>query len=146
MKRAKWLIAFTALALVAAACGSGDSDTTVEAGTPTTQGVVTSIVTQTSIVTEILDREPITVMASWGGDEQSGFLQVLNAFTAATGLPWVYEGQRDLVTVLQTRIAGGNAPDLAMIPRPGFLAAFVEDDVVVPICCGMAMTSSTKPT
>ncbi len=137
MKQVKWLIAFTALALVAAACGGdSSSDDTVTATTAGDQVVVTSIVTQTSIVTETLDREPITIMASWGGDEQSGFLQVLNAFTASTGLPWVYEGQRELVTVLQTRIAGGNAPDLAMIPRPGFLKAFVEDDVVIPICCG----------
>ena len=130
MNRIKLLVVLTALALLVGACASDESSTT------TAPQVVTSIVTQTSIVTEVLDREPITIMASWGGDEQSGFFNVLNAFTAATGLPWVYEGQRDLVTVLQTRIAGGNAPDVAMIPRPGFLASFVADGVVTPLCCG----------
>lgn len=131
-----------AFALVAAACGDDDD---VVAPPPETV-VVTSIVevevpgetitetiTETVTETVTLDREPISIMASWGGDEQAGFFEVLNAFTAATGLPWVYEAQRDLVTVLQTRIAGGNAPDLAMIPRPGFLASFVDDGVVIPL-------------
>ncbi len=139
-----FLAVLFAFALVAAACGD-DDDVAVQ-GPPETV-VVTSIVEievpgptvtvevpgETVTVVETMDREPVKVMASWGGDEQAGFLQVLNAFTAATGLPWVYESQRDLVTVLTTRIAGGNAPDLAMIPRPGFLASFVDDGVVVPL-------------
>ncbi len=139
MKRTKWLIALTALVLVAAACGDDEgttADTVVVTSIVTEVVTETSIVTETSVVTETMDREPITIMASWGGDEQAGFFEVLNAFTAETGLPWVYEGQRELVTVLQTRIAGGNAPDLAMIPRPGFLASFVADGVVTPLCCG----------
>ena len=74
---------------------------------------------------------PIEVMASWGGGEQAGFEEVLAAFTEETGIEVTYISERDLPTVLPVRVAGGNPPDVAMIPRPGIVQSFVDDEVVV---------------
>lgn len=107
--KAKWAVALVALALVAAACSSDDDD----GGGETLEG------------------QTIEVMASWGGDEQAGFEEVLAAFTAETGVEVTYVSERELETVLPTRLAGGNPPDVALIPRPGEIGAFVADGAAI---------------
>jgi len=77
--------------------------------------------------------EPVTVMANWGGDEEAGFREVLDAFTAKTGIPYVYEGTRNLGVLVRSRIAGGNPPDVAMIPRPGEVAEFARQGAILPL-------------
>ncbi len=77
--------------------------------------------------------KPVTVMATWGGDEQAGFEEVLNAFTEKTGIPYQYEGTRDVSVVLKSRVAGGNPPDVAMLPRPGEMAELARQGVIVPL-------------
>ena len=109
--RARWAIAIVALALVAAACGSDDGDGDGDG--------------------ESLEGQTIEVMASWGDAEQAGFEEVLAAFTASTGVEVTYVSEREMTTVLPTRIAGGNAPDVAMIPRPGEIGGFVADGVAI---------------
>jgi alpha-glucoside transport system substrate-binding protein len=70
----------------------------------------------------------ITVTSLWGGVEQEAFQKVLDAFKAKTGITANYESQRtDYATVLRTRISGGNAPDVAIMPGIGFLRSFVAD-------------------
>jgi len=69
----------------------------------------------------------ITVMSLWGGSEQDAFQKVLDAFKAKTGITATYESVRqDYATTLQTRISGGNAPDIAIIPGIGFLRQFAR--------------------
>jgi alpha-glucoside transport system substrate-binding protein len=66
----------------------------------------------------------ITVTSLWGGVEQEAFQKMLDAFKAKTGITATYESQRtDYATVLRTRISGGNAPDVAIMPGIGFLGA-----------------------
>ena len=65
----------------------------------------------------------VSILAVWGGDEEAGFRQLLDGFTAETGIAYTYEGQRDVQEVVKTRLAGGNPPDVAIIPRPGEIAA-----------------------
>src|SRR4051794_21581248 len=70
----------------------------------------------------------ITVTSLWGGSEQEAFQKVLDAFTAATGITAKYESIRtDYATVLQTRITGGNPPDVSILPGIGFLRRFARD-------------------
>ncbi len=88
------------------------------------------VVTATAAAPEVV---PVTVMANWGGDEEAGFREVLDAFTAQTGIPYVYEGTRNLGVVVRSRIAGGNPPDVAMIPRPGEVAEFARQGAAVPL-------------
>ena len=70
----------------------------------------------------------ITVTSLWGGAEQENFQKVLDAFTAKTGITAKYESNRDnYATVLQTKISGGNPPDVAILPGIGFLRRFSKD-------------------
>jgi alpha-glucoside transport system substrate-binding protein len=76
----------------------------------------------------------ITVTSLWGGSEQESFQKVLDAFTAKTNIPVKYESIRtDYATVLQTRITGGNPPDVAIMPGIGFLRRFANDGSIKKI-------------
>src|SRR5207248_11388346 len=69
----------------------------------------------------------INVMSLWGGSEQDSFQKVLDAFKAKTGVTAAYESVRqDYATTLQTRIASGKPPDVAIIPNIGFLRQFAR--------------------
>lgn len=69
----------------------------------------------------------ITVMSLWGGSEQDAFQKVLDAFKAKTGITANFESVRqNYATTLQTRISGGNPPDIAIIPGIGFLRQFAR--------------------
>jgi len=69
----------------------------------------------------------ITVMSLWGGSEQESFQKVLDAFKTKTGITANYESVRqNYATTLQTRISGGNPPDVAIIPGIGFLRQFAR--------------------
>jgi len=97
------IVALTAL-LVATACSSGgNAPGTAAAGST------------------------INVMSLWGGSEQDSFQKVLDAFKTKTGVTAKYESVRaDYATTLQTRISGGNPPDVAIIPGIGFLRQFAR--------------------
>jgi len=76
----------------------------------------------------------ITVTSLWGGSEQDSFQKVLDAFKAKTGIEAKYESVRDnYATALQTRISGGNPPDVAIMPGIGFLRHFAKDGSIVKL-------------
>src|SRR5262245_40225864 len=68
----------------------------------------------------------VSVLATWGGDEQDSFLAMVKPFEDKTGVKVQYEGTRDLNAVLTTRTQGGNPPDLAGLPGPGQMAEFAK--------------------
>ena len=82
---------------------------------------------------EKVEVKPVTIMAHWGADEEIGFREVLDAFTAKTGIPYVYDGQRQLTSVLKTRVAAGNAPDVAMHTRLGEIAQYAQQGDILPL-------------
>jgi alpha-glucoside transport system substrate-binding protein len=111
MKR-RWLVPVTvlaALALILGACG-GDDDGGTEAGDGN-----------------------ITVFSLWGGSEQEAFQKVLDQFTQDTGIDTQYESARDFLPVIRTRLASGNPPDVAIIPRPGVVAELARDDALISL-------------
>ena len=70
----------------------------------------------------------INVLSLWGGSEEEAFKKVLADFTAKTGWGVKYEADRQTYsTTLQSRITGGNPPDIAIIPGIGFLRRFAKD-------------------
>ncbi|MDP8959529.1 MAG: extracellular solute-binding protein [Actinomycetota bacterium] len=140
MRDRRWLVAALVFALIGAACQAGGEapEGTQAPGTtaaPTETTAPPEAAEDTTPTTAVFggEGEPVRVMASWGGDEAAGFFEVLEAFTAETNIPVQYEGQRELPTVLPTRVAGGNPPDVAMVPRPGIVGGFVADGVLVPL-------------
>jgi alpha-glucoside transport system substrate-binding protein len=90
-----------ALALVAAGCGGGDEGGEGEGG----EG---ERFTGT-----------ITILSLWGGSEAEAFREVLKGFTEKTNIKTKYEQAEDFETVIRTRLAAGNPPMVAIIPRPG---------------------------
>jgi alpha-glucoside transport system substrate-binding protein len=70
----------------------------------------------------------INVLSLWGGSEEAAFKAVLADFTKKTGIAVNYEADRQTYsTTLQSRITGGNPPDIAIIPGIGFLRRFAKD-------------------
>lgn len=77
------------------------------------------------------DGQPVRIAAGWGGDELTAFVQVLDA----SGIP--YELLNITTeTELGPLVAGGNAPDIAGMPRPGQVASYARDGAVVPLTSG----------
>jgi ABC-type glycerol-3-phosphate transport system substrate-binding protein len=77
--------------------------------------------------------KPVTILATWGGDEEAGFREVLNKFTEETGIPYSYEGNRDSTVVLKSRVASANPPDIAILPRPGEVANYARQGALIPL-------------
>lgn len=72
----------------------------------------------------------VTVLSLWGGSEKDAFIKVLKAFEKKTGIKTQYETARDFLPVIRTRIAAGNPPMVAIIPRPGVLADLAREGAV----------------
>jgi alpha-glucoside transport system substrate-binding protein len=104
------LTLLAALALALSACG-GDDD-----GGGTAEGTGT-----------------ISVFSLWGGSEQEAFQKVLTQFTKDTGIKTKYEQARDFLPVIRTRLAAGNPPMVAILPRPGFVDELARDDALISL-------------
>ncbi len=77
--------------------------------------------------------DEVTVIGTWGGDEQESFLAMVQPWEEATGATVKYTGTRDLNTVLTTGVASGVLPDLAGLPGPGQLVEYAEAGALVPL-------------
>jgi len=72
----------------------------------------------------------IEVFSLWGGSEQDAFLKVTKQFTQNTGINVKYTSGRDFTTDIGARLAAGNPPDIAIVPRPGYLASLAQKGVL----------------
>ena len=79
------------------------------------------------------DGTGVTVLASWTGGEAAAFRQVLDRFTAKTGIRVSYQGTRALNQVLTTEVQKGTPPDIAVLPSLGDLASYVRRSAVRPL-------------
>ncbi|TDC48710.1 carbohydrate ABC transporter substrate-binding protein [Jiangella ureilytica] len=75
----------------------------------------------------------VTMLGVLGGEELDAFLSVIAPFEDATGIDVQYEGTRDFAAVLQTRVDGGNPPDLVATPAIGEMAALAEQGALVDL-------------
>ena len=104
---AKGAVTAAALLLVVAACGSSTSS----GGTA----------------------KEVTVIGTWGGDEQKNFLAMVAPWEQQTGNKVKYTGTRDINTVLTTGVASGVLPDLAGLPGPGQMAEYAKNGALKPL-------------
>lgn len=86
----------------------------------------------------------VTMMGVWGGQELDAFREVMDAFALKTGISVQFEGTRDLPTLLQTRIAAGNPPDVAAIPGPGAMKGYVDQGALVDLNNVLDVETLTK--
>ncbi|MGH2378252.1 MAG: ABC transporter substrate-binding protein [Candidatus Limnocylindria bacterium] len=68
----------------------------------------------------------VSVLVVWGGAELESFEAMVAPFEERTGTDVQIESTRDLNAVLQTRVQGGNPPDVAGLPGPGQMAEFAR--------------------
>lgn len=80
----------------------------------------------------------VTVLGSWTGDEQAGFLAMVRGFEHRTGIQVDYTGTRDADAVLASDLKDGNPPDLAVLSRPGELRQDAADGTLVPITAALS--------
>ncbi len=79
------------------------------------------------------ESEEVSIVASWTGDEQTNFEEVLAAAEEETGDTYRYQGSDDMATFLGTQIEGGEPPDVALIAQPGLVADLVADGSLVEL-------------
>ena len=75
----------------------------------------------------------IEVLSLWGGAEKDAFLKVTAAFTKATGIKVEYTSARNFIPEVRTRLAAGNPPDIAILPRPGYIGTLAADNALKPL-------------
>ena len=111
------------LSLLAASCSSSSGGTTAA---PTLSGSCAKYQayaghagTSVSMFASIISPESDSLQKSWAD------------FSKCTGITIKYEGSNDFESQLGVRVAGGTAPDIAIIPQPGLLAQMVKTHKVV---------------
>ncbi len=86
----------------------------------------------------------ITVLGSWTGDEQSGFLAMVHGFEKKYGIRVDYTGTRAADAVLSTDLKDGNPPDLAALATPGELHQYAHEGLLLPIDKALDMKTMTS--
>ncbi|MFJ9343715.1 ABC transporter substrate-binding protein [Streptomyces sp. NPDC101733] len=81
-----------------------------------------------------LTGEKLEVAAVWTGAEQANFVTVLKEFEKRTGATVTFVPAQDpIVTFLGTKVAGGQPPDVALLPQVGALVAAVKNKWAQPV-------------
>ncbi|MCP9212145.1 ABC transporter substrate-binding protein [Streptomyces cucumeris] len=102
------------LALTATACGGGDDDSA--------KGE------------QKLKGQTVNVAGVWTGVEMKNFKKVLDAFSEKTGAKTNFVPTGDNVsTVIGSKIEGGKAPDVVMVPQVGVLKQFAKKGWLTPL-------------
>ncbi|MFB7510398.1 ABC transporter substrate-binding protein [Streptomyces broussonetiae] len=115
-RRTTLLTSCTALALALGATACGGGPVSAGGGDKTLSG------------------QTVTVAGVWSGSEQKNFQKVLDAFTAKTGAKTQFVSTGDNVsTVVGSKIEGGNAPDVVMVPQVGVLEQFAKKGWLKPL-------------
>jgi alpha-glucoside transport system substrate-binding protein len=74
----------------------------------------------------------VTIYASIT-DPEGGYLEdSWKTFEKCTGIKIQYTGDKEFETALKTKVEGGNAPDVAIIPQPGLLQTFATGGKLKP--------------
>ncbi len=127
MRRLPAAVAIFALAGVAA-CGGGGGESA--GGQPSASGSAPAAKT--------LEGVNIEVAAKWTGEEQENFQKVLDAFQAKTGAKVTYASTgEDTGAYLGPRIQGGNPPDIAILPQPGLVKQYADQNALKPLSAGV---------
>ncbi len=118
-------------ALVLAACGPTATEEPTEE--PTEPPAVEGSPLERAEAGEF-DGTSVTVMGAFaGGDEEARFVEVNDRFADRTGIDVTYEGSRDFEVLINTRVEGGDPPDVGLLPQPGMKDRFAEAGELIPL-------------
>jgi len=125
------LVGLLALAVVAfAACGDGKEEATL---TPTTAAG------ETPAPTVAARPGNVDAVIVWGAEEIDKFDAMTKPWIDDTGNSLDFTSTRDINTLLTTRVAGGNPPDVAFPPALGIFRDLARDGALTPLsdCPGL---------
>ncbi len=89
--------------------------------------------------------QTVEVMGVWSDKEQANFRTVLDGFARKTGAKVNYTSAGDeLPTVLQTRLAGGSPPDVALVSQPALVASLARAGSLTPLDPGIGHVLDTQ--
>ncbi|WP_435824155.1 ABC transporter substrate-binding protein [Microbispora bryophytorum] len=118
------MVACLALA-AAAACGSDSGSEPAASGSASAAA---------GGAAKALEGVNVEVAAKWTGDEQANFEKVLKAFEDKTGAKVTYASTgEDTGAYLGPRIQGGNPPDVAILPQPGLVQQYADENALKPL-------------
>jgi alpha-glucoside transport system substrate-binding protein len=134
------------LATTVAACstskkpGGGSGSTQSTSQGPDLSGQPKSKVTATTMTGDCAafgkyGSHPGTTVTMYASitDPEGGYLeQSWKQFEKCTGVTIKYTGDKEFETALKTKVEGGNAPDIAIIPQPGLLQTFATAGKLKP--------------
>ncbi|MEV7505764.1 ABC transporter substrate-binding protein [Streptomyces sp. NPDC093018] len=112
--------------LVLGACSSGGGDgKTGKESSPSAGG---------SVSLPRLDGAHLEIAAVWTGQEQTNFKKVLAEFEKRTGAQVTFVPAQDpIINFLGSKIAGGQPPDIALLPQPGAIKQAVDKGWAKPV-------------
>ncbi|MFF5143483.1 ABC transporter substrate-binding protein [Streptomyces sp. NPDC013157] len=120
------LAALLAGSLALTACGSSDKKSDGDTSTGATGTSTLSL--------PKLDGTTLEVAAVWTGQEQKNFKQVLAEFEKRTGAKVTFVPAQDpIINFLGSKIAGGQPPDIALLPQPGAIKQAVQKGWAKPL-------------
>ncbi|MFF3910869.1 ABC transporter substrate-binding protein [Streptomyces sp. NPDC001848] len=118
-----------ALALTLTACGGSNDDkgsSDKSSGSTQTGGATVTL--------PKLDGQSLEVAAVWTGGEQKNFKTVLAEFEKRTGAKVTFVPAQDpIINFIGSKIAGGQPPDVALLPQPGAIKQAVERKWAKPL-------------
>lgn len=117
----QWLVALLAvLAMIVSACateeGGGDEGNA------------------TTVPAEDLAGTSVTIFGPESSDEEAGaFQDAVDVFAEENDMEITYTGARDFSDQINAQAAGGNPPDIAILPQPGKVAEFARQEFILPL-------------
>jgi alpha-glucoside transport system substrate-binding protein len=115
VKRSRLITPLAIVAIVLAACAPAASESSAPGGSGAPLG------------------GKISILATWVDTEEENFKAMIQPWVDANNVEVEYEGNRDLATILTTRLEGNDPPDVAGIPNPGAMAEFARNGDVLPL-------------
>lgn len=106
--------------------------------------VITALVLLTMSMTSLAASKTVTVLGTWGGQELEAFNKMVEPFEKQTGIQVQFTGTRDLPTVLTTRVAAGNPPDVAALPNPGMMQELAAEGRLIDLAKVLDMNAYRK--
>ena len=79
-----------------------------------------------------VEGETVSISGGITGSEADKLQQSFDKFTEDTGIIIEYSGDKAFEGNIVTKVAGGDAPDIAIVPQPGLLKSLVDTGEVLP--------------
>jgi alpha-glucoside transport system substrate-binding protein len=112
-------IGLVTVALAAAACGGGGTESPAASTGPGASGDLAGKV--------------VKVMMGFSGAEATNLEATLKPFEDATGVDLQYNPVSDMAQQLNVVVEAGNPPDVALVPQPGAVKKFAADGKILPL-------------